>query len=48
MEQRQGLSRAAVRPLTGRVRKIENSDAPQKKYSFLVYVPQITRLYEMN
>ena len=39
--------RAAVRPLTGRVRKIEKSGGPQKKSSLLktlVYVPQITRL----
>ena len=31
--------RAAVRPLTGRVRNVEKSGGPQKKVIFLVYVP---------
>ena len=40
--------RAAVRPLTGRVRKIQKSGGPQKNNLFNINISQITRLQKMN
>ena len=42
------MYRVAVRPLTGRVQKIEKSGGPQKNNLFSIHVSQITRLQKMN